>query len=418
MIDPIKPPRRKNPLVRTRLPTSPPKARSRTSHAFTRAAAEGRFVLQRCGACGTYCYPAREACPSCLSSTLVFVDAPRRGTLHSETTVRVPSDVYFRERAPWRVGLVKMECGPVIVAHLHADCEEGAGVKMSFQLDRSGQAVAFASPEKETPNMADDRQWREMTADPKFRRVLVSNGRSAVGQETVAALKSAGAKTIFVGVAEPWRPFAGEKLLRAQEGIEIVPLDVADEKSVTDLAADIGGKVEILVNTTEYIRSGGLLDRRGTSVARDEIDQAYLGFINLAQAFGPGMRMRGADGVNNSIAWVNVLSVYALVNWPAFGAYSASQAACLSLSHSLRAELRPGGVKVINLFTGPIDVEWFQTLPSPKVAPRVVATAVVSALQNGLGRGLCWRCRRGSPTAPRGQSESRRARTWRVGVDP
>jgi NAD(P)-dependent dehydrogenase (short-subunit alcohol dehydrogenase family)/uncharacterized OB-fold protein len=384
MIDPIEPPPRKNPLIRTRLPTSPPKARSRTSHAFTRAAAEGRFVLQRCGSCGTYCYPAREACPSCLSSALAFVDAPRAGTLLSETTVRVPSDVYFRERAPWRVGLVKMECGPVIVAHLHADCEESAGVKMSFQLDRSGQAVTFASPEKETPNMSDDRQWREMTADPKFRRVLVTNGRSAVGQEAVAALKSAGAKTVFVGIAEPWKPLAGEKLLRAQEGIEIVPLDVADEKSTMDLAADIGGKVDILVNTTEYIRSGGLLDRRGTSVARDEIDQAYLGFINLAQAFGPGMRMRGADGVNNSVAWVNVLSVYALVNWPAFGAYSASQAGCLSLSHSLRAELRPGGVKVINLFTGPIDIEWFQTVPPPKVAPRTVATAVVSALRNGL----------------------------------
>ena len=117
---------------------------------------------------------------------------------------RVPSDVYFRERAPWRIGLVRMECGPVIVAHLHADCEEGAPVHMSFQLDRSGQAVAFARPERETPNMADDRQWREMTADPKFRRVLVTNGRSVVGQEAVAALKAAGAKTVFVGVADPW----------------------------------------------------------------------------------------------------------------------------------------------------------------------------------------------------------------------
>jgi short-subunit dehydrogenase len=94
--------------------------------------------------------------------------------------------------------------------------------------------------------------------------------------------------------------------------------------------------------------------------------------------------MRGADGVNNSVAWVNVLSVYAHVNWPAFGAYSASQAACLSLSHSLRAELRGGGVKVVNLFTGPIDIEWFQTLPPPKVAPRAVAAAIVSALRAGL----------------------------------
>jgi NAD(P)-dependent dehydrogenase (short-subunit alcohol dehydrogenase family)/uncharacterized OB-fold protein len=384
MIEPITRPRRKNPLLRTRLPASPPKARGRTAHGLTRGAAEGRFVLQRCGSCAAFAYPARDACPACLSADLVFVDAPRRGTLLSETTVRVPADVYFRERAPWRVGLVAMECGPTLVAHLHADCQEGKSVVMSLQLDKSGQAVAFAHPEHETPNMTDDRQWREMTADPKFRRILVTNGRSAVGQEAVTALKAAGATTIFVGVAEPWRPFRGEDVLRAQQGVEIVPLDVADEKSVANLAADIGGKVDILVNTSEHVRPGGLLDRRGTSIVRDQIDQAYLGFVHLAQAFGPAMRMRGADGVNSAAAWVNILSVYALENWPAYGAYSASQAACLSLSHCLRAELRPGGVKVINLFAGPLDTEWFQTVPPPKVAPRVVANAIVSALRNGL----------------------------------
>jgi NAD(P)-dependent dehydrogenase (short-subunit alcohol dehydrogenase family) len=270
------------------------------------------------------------------------------------------------------------------VTHLHADCEEGRPVVMSFQLDKSGQAVAFAHPERETPNMADDRQWREMTADPKFRRVLVTNGRSIVGQETVAALKAAGASIVFVGVAEPWKPFRGEDALRALEGVQIVPLDIGDEKSVADLAADIGGKVDILVNTSEHVRAGGLLDRQGTSVVRDEIDQSYLGFVHLAQAFGPAMRMRGSDGVNSAAAWVNILSVYALANWPVFGAYSASQAACLSLSHCLRAELRPGGVKVVNVFTGPLDIEWFQTVPPPKVAPRVVGSAIVSALKRGL----------------------------------
>jgi NAD(P)-dependent dehydrogenase (short-subunit alcohol dehydrogenase family)/uncharacterized OB-fold protein len=383
MSEPIVRPRRKNPLSRTRLPTSPPAARSRTSHGFTRAAAEGRFMLQRCGACGSFCYPARDACPTCLSADLVFAEAPRRGTLLSETTLHVPADVHFRERAPWRVGLVGMECGPILVAHLHGDCEEGHSVVMSLQLDKSGQAVAFAHPERETPNMTDDKQWREMTADPKFRRALVTNGRNSVGQEAAAALKAAGASIVFVGVAEPWKPFAGEDALRAL-GVEIVPLDVGDEKSVADLAADIGGKVDILVNTAEHIRSGGLLDRQGTSIVRDQIDQTYLGFVHLAQAFGPAMRMRGSDGVNSAAAWVNVLSVYALANWPAFGAYSASQAACLSLSHCLRAELRGGGVKVVNMFTGPLDTEWFQTVPPPKVAPRAVANAMVSALKRGL----------------------------------
>ncbi|WP_461330107.1 SDR family NAD(P)-dependent oxidoreductase [Bradyrhizobium diazoefficiens] len=371
-------------------------------------------MLQQCDACGAFAYPAREACPSCLSANLAFADAPRRGVLLAETTARVPSDVYFRERAPWRIGLVKMDCGPTIVAHLHADAAEGAPVRMSFQLDKSGQAVAFAHPEGETPNMADDKQWREMTADPKFRRVLVTNGRSVIGQEAVAALKAAGAKTVFVGVAQPWRPFAGENLLRGQDGIEIVTLDAADEKSAADLAADIGGKVDILVNTTEYVRPGGLLDRRGTSIARDEIDQAYLGFINLAQAFGPGMRMRGADGINNSAAWVNILSVYALANWPAFGAYSASQAACLSLSHCLRAELRPGGVKVMNLFTGPVDTEWFQTVPPPKVAPaRHRAGDRIGAERRARGD-VCRRCRRRDTATSRGQSESARARARQV----
>ena len=36
------------------------------------------------------------------------------------------------------------------------------------------------------------------------------------------------------------------------------------------------------------------------------------------------------------------------------------------------------------MFTGPLDIEWFQTVPPPKVAPRAAATAIVSALKRGL----------------------------------
>ncbi len=40
------------------------------------------------------------------------------------------------------------------------------------------------------------------------------------------------------------------------------------------------------------------------------------------------------------------------MNWPAYGAFSAAEAACLSAAQSLRAELRPGGIKVVNVFSG------------------------------------------------------------------
>jgi hypothetical protein len=38
----------------------------------------------------------------------------------------------------------------------------------------------------------------------------------------------------------------------------------------------------------------------------------------------------------------------------------------------------------MNLFTGPVDTEWFQTVPPPKVAPRAIAQAIVSGLKGGL----------------------------------
>ena len=96
------------------------------------------------------------------------------------------------------------------------------------------------------------------------------------------------------------------------------------------------------------------------------------------------MLARGADGTNAAVAWVNLLSIYALAAQPAFGALSVSHAACLSLSHWLRAELRAGGVRLMNVFSGPLDTEWYQTAPPPKVAPGQLAEAVVDGLRRGL----------------------------------
>src|SRR5262249_40117412 len=98
----------------------------------------------------------------------------------------------------------------------------------------------------------------------------------------------------------------------------------------------------------------------------------------------PAMRSRGADGVNSAAAIVNLLSVYALMAWPPYAAYCAAEAACLSAAQSLRAELRPGGVRVVNVFSGPLATEGFQAVPPPKVAPAILAGAVVDALRTGL----------------------------------
>ena len=384
MTEPLARPSRKDPLKKTREPLLPQGVRSRTAHGLTAAAAEGRFALQVCADCGFTVYPPRDACPRCWSARVPFQDVAPGGTVLAETTIRTSTDVYFRERTPWRIGTIELDCGPSFVAHLHGDVNEGDRIHMTLRLDKSGNAVALAMPSRPTGHQEDDVQLRELTCDPKFRRVLITDGRNAIGQAMARALSAAGASLVFVGIADPWKPFPGEAALRAIPNVEIVTLDITDSQSVADVAGEIAHRVDILINTTEHPRIGGIIHRHGLTIAREEMDIRYFGLLRLAQHFGPTMRARGADGVNAAAAFVNLLSVHALVSWPQYGTFSAAEAACLSAAQALRAELRGGGVKVLNMFAGPLDTEWFQSVPPPKLAPSALASATVDALRKGI----------------------------------
>jgi NAD(P)-dependent dehydrogenase (short-subunit alcohol dehydrogenase family)/uncharacterized OB-fold protein len=359
----------------------PPGARSRVALGLTAAAALGRFELQQCKDCGTVQYPPREACQKCLSTRLPWKTQDGKGALLAQTNLHHSNDLFFRERLPWRLGLVHLDAGPTVVVHLHEGAKDRVSVRA--MLDRAGQAVLAAVPEKEDVNMADDRQLREFTCDPKFRKVLVTDGKTAVGQSLTRSLVEAGAELIWVGYSEPWKQFPGFDELKKLPQVTLLPLDVTDSKSVREVAAEIGGKIDILVNNAELHRPFGIANRAGVETARSEMDVNYFGLLRLAQEFAPAMRARGADGQSSAVAWVNLLSVYALANFPPHGTFSASKAAAQSLAQCLRAEMRPSGVRVVNVFPGPIDDEWNQLLPPPKIAPAALAKAIVRALQEG-----------------------------------
>jgi len=385
MIRPLSRPRRKNPLLRTRQPLLPPGGRSRAALGLTAAAALGRFELQACAECNAVQYPPREVCHRCLSGTLRWRPQSGLGELLSETLVQASHDPYFRERLPWRLGLVRLDVGPTLVVHLHGGCAPAPSrVRVGARLDKSGQGVLLAFPLEEVPNMADDPELHEMTCDPRFRKALVTDSRTPLGQAMVRALIDAGADLVWAAHAEPWKQAPGFADLLALPQVAPVPLDVTESRSVKEAAAEIGGKVDILINTAEVHRAHGIASRSGIESARAEMDVNYFGLLRLAQEFGPVMRARGADGVASATAWVNILSIYALANFPPHGTFSASKAAALSLSQCLRAEMRPGGIRVINAFPGPIDDEWNQTLPPPKLAPAALAKAVIQALKDGI----------------------------------
>lgn len=386
---PLTPPGKKNPQKRTVSPSRPPEMRSRASLGLSAAAAEGRFALQVCAECHTVQYPPRDACGNCLGTDLPWRDVPATGQLLAETTIRTSTNTFFRERAPWRTGTVHLDQGPAVICHVHGDCARNGRVKLWNMLDRAGQAVLLAVPEERTPAMEDDPQLRQMTADPKHRRVLITDARNPGTQSLARALKAAGAAEIFIGEAETWRPYPERALLEDIDGLDIQPLDVTDTASVQKLAAEYGGKVDILINNARFVRPGGVLSRGDTAFAREEIEVNYLGLMRLAQAFGPAMCARAADDNNSAAAWVNILSVDALSNAPEYGCFGASNAAAYALSQSLRGEFRASGLRVMNVFTGPTDDDWYQPLPPPKVTHGALAKSVLDGLQRGLEDVYC-----------------------------
>ena len=381
----IRPPR-KNPVLRTRQMNLPPGARGRVALGLTAAAAEGRFELQTCEDCGAVQYPPREVCHKCLSAALRWREQGGEGELLGSTTLHHSNDLFFRERLPWRLGLVHLDAGPTLMVHLHGEVGDAPQrVRVGARLDRAGQAVLIGFPNEGSPHMADDKMLREMTSDPKFRKVLVTDGKTETGQAIVRALVKAGADIVWVGHAEPWKKMGdGLDDISALPQVTLVPLDLTNGRQVTELAGSIGGKVDIVINNAEVHRTFGIGARRGTDVARAEMDINYFGLLRLAQEFGPALKGRSADGVTGATAWVNLLSIYALSNLPPHGTFSASKAAAHSLAQCLRAEMRPAGIRVINVFPGPIDDEWNQHTPPPKLAPTALANAIVKALRDGV----------------------------------
>jgi NAD(P)-dependent dehydrogenase (short-subunit alcohol dehydrogenase family)/uncharacterized OB-fold protein len=385
MTMPLMRPKRKNPILRTRQMNLPPGSRGRVALGMTAAAAEGRFELQTCKDCGTVQYPPREACHKCLSPRLNWREQTGEGELISTTTLYHSNDLFFRERLPWRLGLVHLHTGPTLMVHLHGEVGDAPSrVRVGARLDRAGQAVLIGFPNEGSAHMADDKMLREMTSDPKYRKALVTDGKTPVGQALVRALVKAGADIVWVGHAEPWKKLPGLEDITALPQVTLVPLDLTNGRSVSELAGEIGGKVDIVINNAEVHRTFGIGARRGTDVAKAEMDINYFGLLRLAQEFGPALKGRSADGVTSATAWVNLLSIYALANFPPHGTFSASKAAAHSLAQCLRAEMRPAGIRVVNVFPGPIDDEWNQHMPPPKVTPSALANAIVKALREGL----------------------------------
>src|ERR1700722_8123158 len=144
-------------------PPLPPGKRSRAALGLTAAAALGRFELQQCQRCSAIQYPPRGGLSRFLSSELEWTPQPGLGRLLAQTTLYHSHERFFQERLPWRLGLVRLQGGPTVVAHLHSSVPAPpTAVRVTARLDQSGQAVLIAIMPGREEAMNDDPNIREI----------------------------------------------------------------------------------------------------------------------------------------------------------------------------------------------------------------------------------------------------------------
>ena len=109
---------------------------------------QGRFLIQRCGACGRHVYFPRELCPHCGHLGLDFVAPSGLGTVYAATTVaRKPE-----QGGDYNVSLVELDEGVRLMSRvegpLPAAVQVGQRVRARVQLrDGLGLVVFDALPE-------------------------------------------------------------------------------------------------------------------------------------------------------------------------------------------------------------------------------------------------------------------------------
>ena len=102
---------------------------------FWAAAREGKLLLQHCPACGDTRFPPGPVCPKCLAGDQDWIESSGKGTLESWIDMHRAYWDGFKDDLPYRVCLIRLEEGPVVVSNLTDRTENlrmGAPVKVVF----------------------------------------------------------------------------------------------------------------------------------------------------------------------------------------------------------------------------------------------------------------------------------------------
>ena len=123
----------------------PPARRNTISVALNGLPGDGSLRLQVCTDCLRAQYPPRELCAQCLGIHLEWRNVDGMATVLASTALQHSLEEFFRERLPWQVASLRLDAGPVVLAHIDAaNAATGTRVRVANATDASGSWILIA----------------------------------------------------------------------------------------------------------------------------------------------------------------------------------------------------------------------------------------------------------------------------------
>jgi NAD(P)-dependent dehydrogenase (short-subunit alcohol dehydrogenase family) len=162
----------------------------------------------------------------------------------------------------------------------------------------------------------------------------------------------------------------------ARYGGCVIPLelDVTDPPAIASATAT-AGDVNLLVNNAGRLEQLGLAEAGGLDPLRAEMEVNVFGLAQMSLAFAPVIARNGGGAI------VNMLSVASLLPFAPFASYSASKAAAMSLTHSMRWDFHKLGVQVFGIYAGFIDTGMVSNVVADKATPQMIVERALSGIE-------------------------------------
>lgn len=103
------------------------------------------LTLQCCSQCQQVNYPPRELCGNCLADSLQWQRVDNSGIVQSVAQLHYSLEPEYASHLPWTVASIKLNCGPVVLAHLQPDIISGTAVKLKLVQDQAANRMLVAT---------------------------------------------------------------------------------------------------------------------------------------------------------------------------------------------------------------------------------------------------------------------------------